>query len=102
VEDKIDCIHRGDTEIAETESFLICPEKYSGQIKSPQCFGIAMAAGLGLLENRPLTDSPEKNTLTSRPLRLERVTASRDEWAVKKCFENLNYSLLAVIGGRDG
>jgi hypothetical protein len=31
-----------------------------------------MAAGLGRLENRPLTDSPEK-TPSLRPLRLERV-----------------------------
>ena len=42
-----------------------------------------MAAGLELLENRPLTDSPEKNTFTQRPLRLERVKLSQDEWAVK-------------------
>ena len=42
-----------------------------------------MAAGPRFLENRPLTDSPEKNTLTQRPSRLERVTLSRDEWAVK-------------------
>jgi hypothetical protein len=44
-----------------------------------------MAAGLGLLENWPLTDSPEK-TLSQRPLRLERVTPSRDEWAVRTGF----------------
>jgi hypothetical protein len=53
-----------------------------------------MAAGLGLLENRPLTDSPEKNTLTQRPLRLERVMVSRDEWAVKSY---VTYLLLLVI-----
>jgi hypothetical protein len=46
-----------------------------------------MAAGLGLLENRPLTDSPEKNTFTQRPLRLEGVTPPRDEWAVKKALK---------------
>jgi len=56
-----------------------------------------MAAGLGLLENRPLTDSPEKNTLSQRPLRLERVTSSRDEWAVKNSFKDVNHFLLPVI-----
>jgi hypothetical protein len=53
-----------------------------------------MAAGLALLENRPLTDSPEKNTLTQRPLRLERVKLSQDEWAVKSY---VTYLLLLVL-----
>ena len=43
-----------------------------------------MAASPELLENRPLTDSPEKTTLSQRPLRLERVTPPWDEWVVKK------------------
>jgi hypothetical protein len=38
-----------------------------------------------------------KNTLSLRPPRLERVTPSRDEWAVKKGFEDINYFLLPVI-----
>ena len=55
-----------------------------------------MAPGPGLLENRPLTDSPEKNILSWRPLRLERVTPSRDEWAVKKGLNKIRMGGVSV------
>jgi hypothetical protein len=52
--------HRRDAENAE-KLFSICPGKIPGQMKSslldPR---FLLANGRGLLENRPLTDSPEK------------------------------------------
>jgi len=56
-----------------------------------------MAAGLGLLENRPLTDSPEKTPSLCALRASNKSRLGRDEWAVKKGFEDVNYLLLPVI-----
>jgi hypothetical protein len=84
-------IHRRDAEIAERESFLICPEKYSGQIKSFQPFRHE-ASGESASHR-----FSRINILSPRSSRLERVRPLRDEWAVKKSFEDVNYFLLPAV-----
>jgi hypothetical protein len=59
-----------------------------------------MAAGLGLLENRPLTDSPEKTPSLSI-LCASNESSVEDEWAVKNGLEDINYFVLPVIPGDD-
>jgi hypothetical protein len=79
-----------DAEIAERESLLICPEKYSGQIKSSQPFRHVYGRRPGASGESASHRFSRKNTLSQRPLRLERVTPSRDEWAVKRGVEDVN------------
>ncbi|OGP76473.1 MAG: hypothetical protein A2W09_00835 [Deltaproteobacteria bacterium RBG_16_50_11] len=57
------------------------------QIKSSQPSAIDMAEGLGLSGESASHRFSRKNILSQRPLRLERVTPWRDEWAVRKGFE---------------
>jgi hypothetical protein len=52
-----------------------------------------MAAGLGLLENRPLTDSPEKTPFLGG-LCVSNESSLEDEWAVSL---HVNYFLLLAI-----
>ena len=75
---------------------MICPEKSRGKSKVLSLLGISVAAGLELLENRPLTDSPEKNSLGDLCASKESCLR-RDEWAVKKGTEVVSYFLLPVI-----
>ena len=53
-----------------------------------------MAMGLGRLENRPLTDSPDKTPFLSALCASNESRLWRDEWAVKLF---LIYFLLLVI-----
>jgi hypothetical protein len=56
-----------------------------------------MAPGLGSLENRPLTDSPEKTPSLGGLCASKESCLRRDEWAVKKGTEVVSYFLLPVI-----
>jgi hypothetical protein len=47
------------------DRFRFVPGSIRGKSKVLSLSGILMAAGLGLLENRPLTDSPEKTSSLS-------------------------------------
>jgi hypothetical protein len=62
-----------DAKDAERESFLICPEKYSGQIKRSQPFRHFDGRRPGSSGESVSHRFSRKNTLSQRPLCLERV-----------------------------
>ena len=70
------------TEGSEGKICFACPKEFSGQVKK-----LFWRIGLSPILQK-------KNTLTQRPLRLERVMLSRDEWAVKFY---VTYLLLLLI-----
>jgi hypothetical protein len=96
-EDKIVYVHRKDAKIAERESFLICPEYFSGQIKKFSAFQPYLWLKAWVVWRIGLSPILQKKIPSLSVLCASNESSVKDEWAVKFC---VIYLVLLLTKGK--